>query len=49
MVKAFIDKCEEEFGVTVEIKNVFENSVFYGLKNGFVAWSGNENDEPVEK
>ena len=33
LIKEFIAKCKEELGIIVEIKNKFENSMFYGKKN----------------
>ena len=49
LIKLFIDKCKEELGITVELKNRFENSIFYGKKNRFVAWNGNDFDQPIIK
>jgi DNA polymerase I len=48
-IKEFISKCKEEFGITVEIKNEFQNSIFYGKKNRFVGWTGKENEERIVK
>ena len=48
-VDGFIQDCKTKLGVTVELKTVFTNSIFYGKKNRFVAWTGNENEEPVIK
>ena len=48
-VDDFIQDCKTKLGVTVELKTVFTNSIFYGKKNRFVAWTGNDNDEPVIK
>ena len=48
-IKEFSSKCKEDFGIIVEIKNVFQNSIFYGKKNRFVGWTGNENEEPIVK
>ena len=48
-IKLFIDKCKEELGITVELKNRFENSIFYGKKNRFVGWNGNDFDQPIIK
>ncbi len=48
-LKIFIEKCEKELGITVELKNEFQNSIFYGKKNRFIAWSGKENDQPIIK
>jgi DNA polymerase, archaea type len=48
-VQDFIQSCKDKLGVNVELKNVFLNSIFYLKKNRFVAWTGNENDEPVIK
>jgi hypothetical protein len=31
----------------VELKTVFTNSIFYAKKNRFVAWTGNEDEEPI--
>jgi DNA polymerase I len=49
LIQRFIAKCKKEFGITVEIKNVFVNSIVYGKKNRFVGWSGKENEEPIIK
>ena len=35
----FTQTCKDKLGVTVELKNVFTNSIFYGKKNRFVAWA----------
>jgi DNA polymerase I len=40
LIQEFIAKCKEELGITVELKNKFENSIFYGKKNRFVGWKG---------
>jgi DNA polymerase I len=48
-VHDFIQDCKTKFGVTPEKKNVFINSIFYGKKNRFVAWTGNKKEEPVIK
>ncbi|MGB6530541.1 MAG: DNA polymerase domain-containing protein [Candidatus Nitrosopolaris sp.] len=48
-VQDFIQKCKDEVGVTVELKAVFVNSIFYLKKNRYVAWTGNEKEEPVIK
>ncbi len=48
-LKMFIDRCKKELGITVELKNEFQNSIFYGKKNRFVAWSGKEADQPIIK
>ena len=48
-VQDFIQRCEDELGVTVELKTVFINSIFYLKKNRYVAWTGNEKDEPIIK
>ena len=45
----FIRKCKDELGVIVELKTVFANSIFYLKKNRYVAWTGNEKDEPIIK
>ena len=45
----FTQTCKDKLGVTVELKNVFTNSIFYGKKNRFVAWTGNDTDEPIIK
>src|SRR5918996_2823401 len=49
MVWEFIKDCKENLGITVELKNIFVNSIFYGKKNRFVAWTGFESDEPIIK
>jgi DNA polymerase elongation subunit (family B) len=45
----FIKHCKDSMGITVELKNVFLNSIFYGKKNRFVGWTGHETDEPIIK
>lgn len=45
IIKEFILRCKQELGITVEIKNKFVNSIFYGKKNRCVGWSGNEKEE----
>ena len=47
-VEDFIRRCKDELGVTVE-KTVYTNSIFYGKKNRFAGWTGNQKDEPVIK
>jgi DNA polymerase elongation subunit (family B) len=47
--REFIQDCKDRLGVTVELKNIFVNSVFYDKKNRFVAWTGNENEPPIIK
>ena len=49
MIQEFIKDCKDNLGITVELKNVFVNSIFYGKKNRFVAWTGFEKDEPIIK
>ena len=49
MVHEFIKDCKDSLGITVELKNVFINSIFYGKKNRFVAWTGLGKDEPIIK
>jgi DNA polymerase, archaea type len=48
-VQDFIQRCKDELGVTVELKTVFVNSIFYPKKNRFVAWTDNEKDDPIIK
>jgi DNA polymerase elongation subunit (family B) len=48
-VRDFIKSCEDKLGVLVELKTVFLNSIFYLKKNRYVAWTGNEKDEPIIK
>jgi DNA polymerase, archaea type len=48
-VHAFIQTCKDKLGVVVELKTVFINSIFYLKKNRYVAWTGNEKDEPIVK
>jgi hypothetical protein len=48
-LQAFIQICKDRLGVTIELKNIFANSIFYAKKNRFVAWSGEENKEPIIK
>lgn len=45
----FIQFCKDELNVPVELKTIFINSIFYAKKNRFVAWTGNENQEPIIK
>jgi DNA polymerase I len=48
-VRDFIQTCKDKLGVTVELKTVFTNSIFYPKKNRYVAWTGKEKDEPIIK
>ena len=48
-MQEFIQSCKDKLGVTVELKTVFTNSIFYPKKNRYVAWTGNEKDEPIIK
>ena len=48
-VQDFIQRCKDKLGVIVELKTVFTNSIFYLKKNRYVAWTGNEKDEPIIK
>jgi DNA polymerase elongation subunit (family B) len=48
-VQDFIQRCKDRLGVTVELKAVFMNSIFYLKKNRYVAWTGDEKDEPIIK
>jgi DNA polymerase, archaea type len=48
-VQEFIQRCKDELGVVVELKTVFVNSIFYLKKNRYVAWTGNEKDDPIIK
>jgi DNA polymerase elongation subunit (family B) len=48
-VQKFIQTCKDKLGVTVELKTVFTNSIFYPKKNRYVAWTGNEKNEPIIK
>lgn len=45
----FIQFCKNKLNVPVELKTIFINSIFYAKKNRFVAWTGNENEEPIIK
>lgn len=45
----FIQLCKDELGMIVELKAVYINSIFYGKKNRFIGWTGNEKDEPIVK
>src|SRR5918995_1905860 len=49
MIQMFIKDCKDNLGITVELKNIFVNSIFYGKKNRFVAWTGFDKDEPIIK
>ena len=46
-IEDFLRSCKDRLGVVVELKRVFINSIFYGKKNRFVAWTGN-NDKDDE-
>ncbi len=48
LIHTFINKCNQDLAITVELKNIFINSIFYGKKNRFVAWNGLD-DEPILK
>jgi DNA polymerase elongation subunit (family B) len=49
MIQEFISDCQSSLRITVELKNIFTNSVFYGKKNRYVAWTGSEKDHPIIK
>jgi DNA polymerase, archaea type len=50
LIQTFISKCNQSLAITVELKNIFINSIFYGKKNRFVAWNGlQDGQEPVIK
>ena len=40
-VQEFIHSCKDKLGVTVELKTIFINSIFYPKKNRYVAWTEN--------
>ncbi len=48
-INQFIEYCKKELGITVEIKNVFVNSIYYGKMNYFVGWSGKQNEDLIIK
>jgi DNA polymerase, archaea type len=48
-VQDFIKSCKDKLGVIAELKSVFINAIFYAKKNRYVAWTGNEKDEPIIK
>jgi DNA polymerase, archaea type len=48
-VQDFIKSCKGKLGVIAELKSVFINAIFYAKKNRYVAWTGNEKDEPTIK
>ena len=48
-IHEFIKDCKVNLGIAVELKNMFTNSIFYGKKNRFVAWTGLEKDESIIK
>jgi DNA polymerase, archaea type len=48
-VQDFIRVSKDKLGVTVELKSIFTNSIFYPKKNRYVAWTGSEKDEPIIK
>jgi DNA polymerase, archaea type len=48
-VQDFVQSCRDKLGVTVKLKSVFVNSIFYNKKNRYVAWTGNGKDEPIIK
>ena len=51
LIQNLINRCKQDLGITVELKNIFINSIFYGKKNRFVAWNKRNRDEegPVIK
>jgi DNA polymerase I len=51
LIQNLINRCKQDLGITVELKNIFINSIFYGKKNRFVAWNGQDRDDkgPVIK
>ncbi|MDF0682296.1 MAG: DNA polymerase domain-containing protein [Candidatus Nitrosocosmicus sp.] len=48
-IAQFISKCKDELGITVELKNEFKTSIFYGKKNRFVGWTGKDDQSPIIK
>jgi DNA polymerase elongation subunit (family B) len=48
-IQQFITNCKKELGITIELKNRFENSIVYGKKNRFLGWSGKENENIIIK
>jgi DNA polymerase I len=48
-VQNFIKDCKDNLGCTLEQKNIFVNSIFYGKKNRYITWTGSEEDEPIIK
>jgi DNA replicative helicase MCM subunit Mcm2 (Cdc46/Mcm family)/DNA polymerase elongation subunit (family B) len=46
-IAQYISNCKDELGITVEIKNEFKTSIFYGKKNRFVGWTGKDNQSPL--
>ncbi|MFZ0223395.1 MAG: DNA polymerase domain-containing protein, partial [Candidatus Nitrosopolaris sp.] len=48
-VQDFIQTCKDKLSVIVALKTVFTNSIFYLKKNRYVAWTGNEKEEPIIK
>ena len=49
IIKQFIFKCKQDMGITVEIKNIFQNTIVYGKKNRFVGWTGKDQEKPLIK
>ncbi len=48
-INQFIKQCKDRLGITLEIKNVFKNSIFYGINNRFVGVLDKENDRIIIK
>ncbi|ALI35433.1 DNA polymerase I [Candidatus Nitrosocosmicus oleophilus] len=48
-INQFIKQCKDKLGITLEIKNVFKNSIFYGINNRFVGVLDKENDRIIIK
>ncbi len=48
-MQGIIQICNGKFYDIIELKNIFIDSIFYDKKNKYVAWIGNERDEPMIK
>jgi DNA polymerase I len=48
-INGLITECKNKYHVTLEHKNQFINTIIFGKKNRFVAWTGNPTDKPILK
>jgi DNA polymerase, archaea type len=49
LITQFIQYFKDKLNVTIELKDVYVNSIFYGKKNQSVEWNDKETDRPIIK